>query len=100
MNKLDIVLSEGLAELVGPLNRQTIASLPKKAHQKITHNKTMIIDLKQVTDVDTAGLAWLLFLIEAAIKESCQLTFAHLPEDLLKLAKLSAVDDFLSSPSL
>ena len=94
---LEIKLEGTTGKIVGPLNRNTVAKLDKKYHIKtikqLGDNAT--IDLAQATSVDTAGLAWLLLLIETANRKNCTLAFANLPDDLLKLATLSAVDTFL-----
>ena len=87
--------SEEGGQLAGELTRQTIPKLPNKAVRKLISNSPIVLDLKQVKKVDTAGLAWLLALVEQAELNACQLTLTHLPSDLIKLAKLSAVDGFL-----
>ncbi len=94
---LEIKLEGATGKIVGPLNRNTVAKLDKKYHVKVIKQlaKNATLDLAQTTSVDTAGLAWLLLLLEIANEKNCQLTFANLPDDLLKLAKLSAVDTFL-----
>ncbi len=100
MNKLEISINDGVAELIGSLNSTAVSALKNKIQRKITKHREITLNLSKITDIDTAGLAWLLFILEQANKSGCQLSFAHLPEDLLKLAKLSAVDEFLSSPTL
>lgn len=80
--------------IIGPLNRNTVAQLEKSSQQSIITCPQITINLSQVSHVDTAGLAWLLYLMELAAKTNCQISFVHLPLDLLKLAKLSAVDAF------
>lgn len=94
---LEIKLNGATGEIVGPLNRNTVAKLDKNYHVKIIKQlaNEAALDLAQTTSVDTAGLAWLLLLLEIANEKNCQLAFANLPDDLLKLAKLSAVDTFL-----
>lgn len=84
----------------GPLNRSTLCALDKQFHHtlfKQCREPQIQISLANTTQVDTAGLAWLLLLIETAQKVNCQLSFVHLSDDLLKLAQLSAVDDFLTA---
>ena len=89
--------------LEGELTRHTVPQLTNKHSKKLfscATNKNEIknivtLDLCKVTKVDTAGLAWLLQQIELAQANPCQLVFAHLPSELIKLAKLSGVDDFL-----
>jgi phospholipid transport system transporter-binding protein len=85
--------------LVGELTRHSIPHLVKEqasdtlfVSDKV---KCVVIDLKEVSKVDTAGLAWLLQQTEVAQANACQLAFAHLPSELIKLAKLSGVDGFL-----
>lgn len=81
--------------LDGELTRTSITPLFEKKSLEITSQKMSIVDLSKVKKVDTAGLAWLLVLVEQAKSKSCKLSFEFLPQDLLKLAKLSAVDTFL-----
>ncbi|MFD2165026.1 lipid asymmetry maintenance protein MlaB [Thalassotalea euphylliae] len=95
MTPLTLNISDKTTVLSGDLNSATVATISSKHQAKIVNSKQMTLDLSDVKDVDTAGLAWLLYLVEQALNTKCQLTFAHLPDDLLKLAQLSAVDDFL-----
>lgn len=96
---LTIEIKDQVALLNGQLTSAAVAALKNKAHRDIVKTEQMVVNLKHVNDVDTAGLAWLLFLVEQAKRHKCQLSFADLPEDLLKLAQLSDVDELLSSPS-
>ncbi len=79
----------------GALTRATITRNFDKKYRKIVNDTKVTIDLANVSQIDTAGLAWLLMLVELAGKNACQMNLANLPEDLLKLAKLSAVDTLL-----
>ncbi|REL25645.1 STAS domain-containing protein [Thalassotalea euphylliae] len=96
---LTIEIKDQVAQLNGQLTSAAVAALKNKAHRNIVKSKHMVVSLKHINDVDTAGLAWLLFLVEQAKRHNCQLSFADLPQDLLKLAQLSDVDQLLSSPS-
>ena len=88
-------VSESLC-VKGTLTRDFI-SLPLIGEAKVLISQQVsTVDLSEVCQVDTAGLAFLLLLIEEANKTSRPLSFQHLPEDLIKLAELSAVDSFLS----
>ena len=97
MSTLTIAIDDNIARLTGPLNRNSVASLNPKSPLKMVNQSALEVNLQGVSIVDTAGLAWLLYLIECANKTKCQLTFAHMPDDLLKLAKLSAVDEYFTS---
>jgi len=81
--------------VVGELIRTTITKSFEKESKKLFSSIKMVVDLSQIKKVDTAGLAWLLYIVEQAILNSCQLTFIHIPQDLLKLARLSGVDSFI-----
>lgn len=92
---IDVQQVEHKAIISGMLTRATITRNFDKKYRKIVSDKKIIIDLANVSKVDTAGLAWLLMLVERAGKNACQITLTNLSEDLLKLAKLSAVDTLL-----
>ena len=87
---------QGVSVITGSLIRSTVPSLGKDCHIKLVkENKSLQLDLNGVNKVDTAGLAWLLLVLEYAKKHQCKLSFAHVPNDLLKLAQLSAVEHLL-----
>jgi len=95
-----ITIEKASGSITGPLNRHSLSALGKDYHTplfKQCYEPKIQISLAETTQVDTAGLAWLLLLIETAQKANCQLSFVHLSHDLLKLAQLSAVDDFLTA---
>ncbi len=92
---IDVQRSEHKAIISGVLTRATITRNFDKKYRKLVSDKQVVIDLASISKVDTAGLAWLLMLVELAGKNSCDMTLINLPEDLLKLAKLSAVDSLL-----
>ena len=87
-------LSEG-AELCGELTRHTVNKLSIKKCSPLFKQSTCALNFSKVRRSDTAGLAWLLAIVEEGNKKSCQLSFHQLPQDIIKLAKLSAVDSFL-----
>ncbi len=83
------------ASLVGELTRHTVPSLSGKAAGKLFTSHLVVVNMTKVVKVDSAGLAWLLAQVEIAEAKACQLRFAHLPSELIKLARLSAVEHFL-----
>jgi len=87
--------TEGKSLLVGELTRHTVMQLSKKSIKQLTTQQSTIIDLQQVTRIDTAGLAWFFSLLEQANSNNCQLSFSNIPAKLNKLISLSGVDDFL-----
>lgn len=96
---LSITIDGERSTIKGPLTRTTLSSLDKNAHENLLNkekNSSVIIDLNNIGAVDTAGLAWLILLLETAQHNNTTLSFINLPSDLLKLAQLSAVDTFIS----
>jgi phospholipid transport system transporter-binding protein len=79
----------------GDLTRETIDQRFEKNTRLLLQTSPIELDLVAVSRIDTAGLAWLLMMVEQAQHSSCQLAIQNAPEDLLSLAKLSAVDCFL-----
>ena len=92
---IDVQQAEQKAIFSGALTRATITRAFDKKYRKLVDNECIILDLAKVSQVDTAGLAWILLLIELAASKACYISLVNLPDDLLKLAKLSAVDVLL-----
>jgi phospholipid transport system transporter-binding protein len=93
---IEVQQAEQKAIFSGALTRATITpAFDKKYRKLVNNNERIIIDLAKVSQVDTAGLAWILLLIELAASKACHIGLINLPEDLLKLATLSAVDTLL-----
>ena len=83
------------AVLSGELTRHYVAHLARQKQNSLFKKNVANIDLAQVTKVDTSGLAWLLLIVEKAQQKNLTLSFSNLPHDLVKLAKLSAVEALL-----
>tara|TARA_R110000737_G_scaffold25195_7_gene43907 strand:+ start:7337 stop:7633 length:297 start_codon:yes stop_codon:yes gene_type:complete len=92
---IDVQQVEQKAVFSGALTRATITRSFDKKYRKLVDNERIVLDLAKVSQVDTAGLAWILLLIELAASKTCHISLVNLPEDLIKLAKLSAVDSLL-----
>ena len=92
---IDVQQADQKAIFSGALTRATITRAFDKKYRQLVNGESITIDLAKVNKIDTAGLAWILLLIELAITKSCKISLINLPDDLLKLAKLSAVDTLL-----
>jgi len=68
--------------------------LEQSKRLKLTGNN--IVDFQQVTDLDTAAVSLMLEWQRRAIKESKQLTFVNLPENLKSLIGLYGVEAFVN----
>jgi len=81
--------------LSGALTHETVTSAFEKTSYALLVKKDHVLNLASVTKIDTAGLAWLLVMLEHAVSRSISLKFSHISKELMKLAKLTAVDSFL-----
>lgn len=81
--------------LSGELTRHTLNAKNYQDINTVLKTKKLIIDLAAVSKTDTAGLAWLLFLVEQTKKTNSELFFVNVNDDLIKLAKLSSADSLL-----
>ena len=89
-------------QLQGDLNRNTIAqsealaTIEQSSRGNTTEGKVMTLDLAAVTHADTAGLGWLMNLLKVSKQQNIQFELRNIPVSLIKLAKISDVDSFLS----
>ncbi len=82
-------------ELSGELTRHSIMQIPKESVKKLFLPSSTTLDLVEVTRIDTAGLAWLFYLVEQASIGDCELSFINIPTKLDNLIRLSGVEGFL-----
>lgn len=102
MIKLQVIESpKGYYILQGELSRNTIAksaalSTLKKQAPKDANTEASTLDMSGVSHSDTAGLAWLMNFLKDNQQQNVQFKIKNIPESLIKLAKISDVDSFLS----
>lgn len=63
--------------------------------RELQMNAVLEIDLSAVTNLDTAALSLIMELQRRALISNCQLTFANLPVNLVSLAELYGVHEFI-----
>ncbi|KGJ92330.1 lipid asymmetry maintenance protein MlaB [Colwellia psychrerythraea] len=95
MTKANIALNHGTLTISGELSRHSVAQIKKNEYVGWFAHGAVNVDLSKVSKADTAGLAWLFYLLEQASLHSCQLNFSNIPEKLTKLIALSGVDGLL-----
>lgn len=84
----------GRVQVPSHLTIETVTSLFKNGLQ--TSGETpLVVDLAQVETVDSAAVSLLLAWLREAQRSSVKLCFAHVPENLLSLARLYGVVDML-----
>ena len=98
MEKLIVIESpKSYYSLQGDLNRNTIANSDALAMLENTSNKDVAtLDMSGVLHSDTAALAWLLNFLKDNQQQNIRFELKNIPESLIKLAKISDVDSFLS----
>ena len=82
--------SEGYFILSGELNRHSVPSINLP---KLAVNSQITLDLEQLNQVDTAGLAWLIDTLSQLQRNHISLKLVNLPEQLKKLMKLGDVEN-------
>ncbi|MBU3002250.1 STAS domain-containing protein [Paraglaciecola arctica] len=92
---------KGYFTLEGELNRNTIAKsaalgILDKNTQNSAKGSVATLDMSGVSHSDTAGLAWLMNFLKYNQSQNVSVELKNIPESLIKLAKISDVDSFLS----
>ena len=84
----------GRVQVPSHLTIETVTSLFKNGLQA-SGETPLVVDLAQVETVDSAAVSLLLAWLREAQRSSVQLCFAHVPENLLSLARLYGIADML-----
>jgi phospholipid transport system transporter-binding protein len=95
LKTVNLSLLNDKAFLSGELTRQTISFIPDNSIKALLKNKKTALSLKDVSKIDTAGLAWLFELLEKNQRQQSLLLFTDLPSQLNKLITLSGVEGLL-----
>ncbi|TKB47901.1 STAS domain-containing protein [Thalassotalea mangrovi] len=82
-------------QLTGELTRKSIIGKQQRNFLSILASNRQGVDLKALKKVDTAGLGWLLALTELASKKQIEISYSNPPAELVKLARLSRVEQLL-----
>ncbi|KXI29216.1 STAS domain-containing protein [Paraglaciecola hydrolytica] len=84
--------------LSGQLHRSNVRSCWPTSLSDIKQavsQQPVVLDLKSISHVDTAGLAWLINLLRDCKTQDIAFTLANVPQTLINLAKISDVEGFL-----
>lgn len=95
MSELKITAQADQLLVIGSLTREQVTHQFEKQAYQLISNDNAIINLRDVDAIDTAGLAWLLAMLEKANSKKITLELAEIPAKLENLAKLSGVAAFL-----
>lgn len=89
--------SVGYFSLVGELSFETVPGLVSAGEQLFQSSGDVFLDLSQLERCDSAGLTLLVSWLRQGRGRQCALRFQQIPEQLLRLARVSAVDQLLLS---
>ncbi|BBJ23945.1 STAS domain-containing protein [Candidatus Nitrotoga sp. AM1P] len=84
----------GRMQVTSHLTIETVTSLFKNG-LPVSGETSLVVDLAKVETVDSAAVSLLLAWLREAQRSSVKLYFAHIPENLLSLARLYGVADML-----
>ncbi len=82
-------------QVKGELTSKTVMEALKQFSRECKSLPKWVIDFTQVTKVDSSAIAMLIELKRNALKNKKSISFIYLPSALLKIARLSQVEDFL-----
>ena len=88
-------VARGHFRVSGRLGFETAAEALEASRGLFSEHPQLVMDLGGVTGTDSAGLALLVEWIACAKRAGCKLTFRHIPEQALALARISEVDKLL-----
>ena len=86
----------GLIAVQGPVTFATAGTLLAAGKALFTGQSAVTVNLHEVTNVDSAGLALLLEWLRQARAEGRTVTFQGIPDKLLAIARLSGVEALLT----
>lgn len=89
-----ITREAGRIRISGPLTQQTVKALFDGGLQPGSES-VLEVDLSDVETVDSAAVSLLLAWLRDAQRNNVNLTFTHLPDNLLSLARMYGVADML-----
>lgn len=80
----------------GPLIKETVMKQWATVQPQLMSGVYQYVDLGEVTQSDSAGLAFLLAIMREAKERAFAISFLRLPEQMLEIAKVNGVITFLS----
>ena len=93
MNTFD----DGKVILQGALNFETVPAVYQKSRALFRKTDALRIDLKDVSLCDSAGLALLVDWLRLAKQHQVKISFEHLPPQLIAIAKVSGVENYINA---
>jgi phospholipid transport system transporter-binding protein len=89
------IIDDERVRLSGELNFSTVSGLEEQSKKLFKENNSIILDLKEVKRADSAGVALLVEWVRQAESHHCKVNFTNIPEQMLSIARVSALDTIL-----
>lgn len=88
-------LGEGRFRVEGALTFDTVADAVATTQKLFADYPALELDLSGVSASDSAGLALLIEWVRRAQRRDCRLSFSHVPEQVMAVARISDADKLL-----
>lgn len=102
-DKAELSMLDDSINVSGVLNFDTVPMLMKQAEQLFKSQNTVNVDLTNVSDSNSAGLALLLEMVRVTKSQNKTINFKNLPEQICIVANAYGIDcelgTFLNSQS-
>ena len=95
-DKASITLSQNSFLVEGSINFDTAVSLWTTSLPLLKNSKELLFDFSNVIKANSAALALLLEWIKYARDEQKKIVFQHLPSQLISVATVAGISQFLS----
>jgi phospholipid transport system transporter-binding protein len=86
----------GVLRLSGDMVLTSVQGLLDQTESLLASERYSVIDLSEVTGVDSSGVALMLEWVEWARERGASLHFRNIPESLMRIARLSRVEALLT----
>lgn len=88
-------IGAGCFRVEGALTFDTVTDAAVTSQKLFADYQAIELDLSGVTASDSAGLALLIEWISRAQRRDCRLSYSHVPEQVMAVARISDVDKLL-----
>jgi phospholipid transport system transporter-binding protein len=87
--------ADGRFVLSGVVSFETVPELARKADSLFDHNGPLVVDLREVTHSDSAGVALLVEWVAEATRHHQEIRYLNIPSQMLAIARVSSLDHIL-----
>lgn len=95
MSTSSIAIDNNTLKILGELTFDTVVQLRNQGEQQIKKIDNVQIDFTEVTKCDSSALVLMLAWMRAAKSSGNKLRFISIPKELLAVAKLYGINEFL-----